>query len=358
MQKFLFLVLSFCFFAATGWGQGYKMIKPAFFFKGPNKFELGNFHIVVPSSIAKKYGADLEQIYIDSQLDPSVFTRSFAKDHAAVFQGMQRFLQNYRVFHANEKEILSNLKGQVVGKISYAEYLPPHLQNLYIGESHDVPGMEEEVIELISQLPQIYPNRSIYLATEFLVAKEYASGISERIIRIPEQLHGEYKINSKVLYAALKAGIPLLGLEPEASTLQKVVTEAKQFPIDSHSYTYSISLLGMRFRNQKWVQSIRQLREMDPDALIVVYAGSAHVCYHFDFNLPSALGGKSFMTLFTPPKDLVEHNPLYRYVKIDRNLQEEFSASSDSKLVTTWQKPTKYKKIMGADMVVVFHPKK
>lgn len=330
---------------------------------GANKagyFELGNMRLKLPPAVMKAHGADLMLSHLSLQLDPNVYPSYGPKNDARILRSIQRFIDDYGTFHIKAPEIAANIASRVIkGRVPYHAYLPQNAQNLYLGEVHNVPGLAAEIENLVRALPEAYPGRKIYLATEFLPAFENIPFSVENAVTDPREiaqlLEGTPRASTRVLNAALEAGIPVIGLEPETAILQEIVRETSSYPTPEMYEEFATSFEGMRFRNRAWSKYLRALRAAEPDALIVVYAGFGHVGYSEDFNLSSLLGGRSFVVLFTTPEFLPLNNPLFRYLRETPDIRGQFRSSPDAKLVEKWKKDTGLKKIMGTDMTVILH---
>lgn len=321
-------------------------------------FELGNMYMYLPPAVMSAHGADLWNTHISAQLDPALYGAVSKKNNAYIFKSLQRFTQNYEKFHAHSASIVGRIQSCVyTGDIPYAAYLPKDLKTLYLGEVHGIVPLAEEVTRLIQALPKLYPGRKIYLATEFLPAYEQLPLGADRTVTRPEEiaqlLPDTRRVSVRVLYAAVKAGIPVIGLERENELQNFIVRTTRQKPTDQMYEDFSCSFEGVRLRNKMWAQYLRALRQQEPDALIVVYAGFGHVGYNQDFNLPSMLGGDSFVVLFTVPEYLTLNNPLFIYFREEAAVRAQFHSSPRARLVESWVKPSPYKKILGSDMTVI-----
>ncbi len=369
MKKWWILVV-FLLSAGLVSALPYKNLKPILSSSGKRAlrrtakqpFTLGNHRIKVPPAVLRVHEQDLQISHLEMQLNPNVYRKAItSRNNARILKSLQQFLKDYETFHAKAPQIAANLDGRVwKGKIPYANYLPKDLNTLYVGEVHDVPGLAEEVADLLAQLPKLYPNRRIYLATEFLPAYEDRAFSLDNAITDPKEitylLEGSPRRTSRVLYAAVKNGISVVGLEEEMGIIREIIRQSNQYPTAEMYEDFVISFEGVRFRNRTWAKTLHALRQADPDALIVVYAGYGHLGYHRDSNLPSLVGGKSFLALFTSAEYLPLNNPLFRYMNENKALREAFYAFPKAKLVERWKKPTRYKKILGADMAVILRP--
>ncbi len=327
-------------------------------------FVVGNARVRLPSQLMRLHGEDLMLSTVLAHLNNNgVSFRSSAKNDALILRNLQKFIANYQKFHANGPQIAAAIESRVFTKnIPYPTYLPKNLHTLYVGEIHDVPGIAREVEKLLVSLKELYPNRRIYLATEFLPAQEEKPFSLEEALTSPaaiqDRLNGFYRPTSRVLNAAVRAGIPVVGLEEEQAIFREVMKETQVLPTLQMYEEYAVSLVGMRFRNRAWAKRLRALRAADPDALIIVYAGAGHLGYNWDFNLPSLVGGKSFVLVYTAPSYLSMNNPLFRYFRESEENIARFHASAKAKLVENWKKQTPFNKILGADMMVIVKPQK
>ena len=373
-QKIIWVVGIYCICSGFLHAQTNKVVKPLLYpysktMSGvaqarKNMFELGNFHVSIPLKICALYEEDLFYSHFDLELNPAVYhSAAVAANNAHILNSLQQFLKDYKKFYQNSDQIARNIHGRVfMGKIPYAKYLPQNIRTLYIGEVHGIPELTQELRLFVSQLPKSYPNRRIYFLTEFLPAYEHIELTANQLItnkkEVDRLLGNTSRLSTSVIYAALDAGIPVMGLEPEQALANKLRRIAAAAPSDQFHDVYEeyvVSFEGMRFRNRLWAKRIRALQAADPEALIVVYAGFGHLGYHQDFNLPRLLGGKSFVMLFTVPEFLRINNPLFQYMREHPAIVKSFRASDQAKLVESWKGNSPYKKIIGTDMAVILH---
>ena len=323
---------------------------------------VGNVTLKLPPAVMKQHVEDINNLHVIFELNPAVYKRIAAANNAYIVKSIQHFMRDFTRFNDNTLQIASNIQSQVFTEgIPYRQYLPKDLDMLFIGEVHEIPGLAREVQALIRSLSGRYPGRRIYLATEFLPADESGPFSIKMAVtkpwKISRLLRYARRMSTPVLYEALRMGIPVVGLEEERALFKKVWQETKQFPSQESFEDYAVSFVGMDFRNKSWAKRLRALRQADPDALIVVYAGYGHVAYHRQSNLPGKLREKSFVISYTVPEFLPLNNPLFRYFRESRGICQQFHASPKAKLVASWKKDTPLKKIMGADMAVILQSK-
>lgn len=357
------MLLFACLLPVCAWAQAGKAAKhllPALK-QNPVKtaeFTAFNMKISLPSSVLKNHGADLIRTHLNRKLDPVLYKQLAARNDKRILQSLQRFVQNRKEFLKHKNQIVASRRLRAVkGKISYESYLPKELDTLYIGEWHSIPGIAEEVASLISQLPAIYPGRRIYLATEFLAVDEEANEFIHNLITVPEMLLFPLPSKEKVFYTALAEGIPLFPLENIDAFADYFYKELGFFPAGKTGFQFAASFEGVRLRNKMWADLLRNLRQRDPEALIVVYAGFGHVGYNIESSLPYLLGGSSFVVSFTQPQNLAYDNPFARYFALPAKLLKQLNTVPDTKLVESWKTPA-YKKLLGADMTVIMPAQK
>ena len=166
-----------------------------------------------------------------------------------------------------------------------AQHLPLSVNTLFVGEMHGFEENSQAVYRLLRNLRQAQPNRPIILFTEFLPEYFRWKG------KIP------WKYNSKNFFGGFWAGgfdfeyyrtlweqareinITTVGLEP----YQACLTDDAKLKVDSshkQDERFDSSLTGLQYRNEKFLEVLRAYRELNPNALFVVYTGAGHVEYH------------------------------------------------------------------------------
>ena len=169
-----------------------------------------------------------------------------------------------------------------------AQHLPLSVNTLFVGEMHGFEENSQAVHKLLVNLRQTQPNRPIILFTEFLPEYFIWKG------KIP------WKYNSKNFFGGFWAGgfdfeyyrtlweqarkinITTVGLEPYQACL---VNDAK-LKVDSlckEDERFDASLIGLQYRNEKFLEVLRAYRELNPNALFVVYTGAGHIYYSAPF---------------------------------------------------------------------------
>ena len=341
--------------------------------------QIGTVSVRVPVELQQLYPFGVKEATQKARLSENYFPSLSLANDGKIARNLMRFAEDAARFEAQKDFILCNLKSEVYdGDIPYQNLLPASkdIDYLYVGEVHDKPLVQQEIVSFIQQLPSLYPNRTIYVATEFLpeepfeIDESQACDINRKpplhIISTQEQLKNlldeEYAV-AQDLRAILGAGLALVGLEPQLRMIEKLFRETKHIDekyvwkkMSAWYDTFSISEEGMAYRNQIWAEHLAQLRAKDPSALIVVYAGAAHVGYQNNFSVPGLIPqNKQFVVFFTPSDYVRNLNPLFNGLQEEPQLQRAFRQKKKKKMVTFWKEETPLKKVMGADLSVIVH---
>ncbi len=163
------------------------------------------------------------------------------------------------------------------------EQIPPTVKNIFLGEVHD----QQEIVQFISQmlplLRQKYKNTPIFMFAEFLPAKLHKGKY------LPDEFPGIHEPDYTAIWeSAAQEKIPLIGLEPPfAHNYHEVKTYS---PKGEEEYVSLWGTMeGMRLRNEYWWNILQQYRAQNPEAIFVVYTGSAHSLYTLEFSLAARL---------------------------------------------------------------------
>ena len=179
-----------------------------------------------------------------------------------------------------------------------AEQIPAQTTTLFVGEMHGFTEIRQGVADLLSTLRAQNPAREIILFTEFL----------------PENFHWRETTDPALLdlpkYATIweeanHNHIEVIGLEPEVALADSCEVEGLRETGKKAVFPQWAHLEGMRLRNEAWLQTMQTYRAQHPDALFVVYSGSAHSSYYFPFSLPTLMSKEHpFVVTLYPDKVL------------------------------------------------------
>lgn len=168
-----------------------------------------------------------------------------------------------------------------------AEQLPKNLDYFLIGEAHFYPEIRQAVSNLIHEVRLQFPQRRIFLFTEFMLDGDVYPSDNFREV-LPQY--------TTIWQAAVKEGITPVGLE-----LSALGPSIKTAQISSRSGTgllgistmhktrIGATLEGIRLRNRHWLQILKDYKQKYPDALFIVYAGAWHVEYNHPYSLAKVL---------------------------------------------------------------------
>lgn len=245
-------------------------------------------------------------------------------------------------FKKHSWQITQNLDVSLsYGVINYLDYIPKDVKVLYLGEAHYSSKIQKEVINVLEQLRASRPRQPIFLLTEFLPDTYYLLAD----MRMPKCLRKVYA--AAVWKRANELGIHVVGVE-NRQLLNSL--ERKDF----YKY-YSARMDGAARRNASWNQHVRELQKNVPEALIVVYAGGAHVDASFYRNLPELLGEKkSFIIDFDLPDMKPAVKPIFNYMKLPEKMVADFGKNKHAKMLT-YLLDESYKKLIGFDLSVTVH---
>ncbi len=187
---------------------------------------------------------------------------------------------------------------------------------IMLGEFHYFEEVFHTVDALMDELKRQNPNRRIVLFTEFIglrvdagigsTAEEYYRPITDA----PRKLL-ETEVTLRVPYARglfeslLKKQIEIYPLEDFRQ--QKMLWQEEHFG--------KPALLSIILRDRLWARLIRakmaEIRQTDPDALFVVYAGQGHTSWLMPYALPKFFADESPAVVEITPGRMFRFNTLY-----------------------------------------------
>ena len=238
------------------------------------------------------------------------------------------------------------------------------------------------MVNWVRAIKRKFPTRNIYFATEYVwdtTIPRTAEDIAPiKILRNKQQLllhleEADYHRYS-FLQDVIDEGVPVVGIEPTSAMIAEVYQEAGIQLYDELLYqrfeNLATSEVGLAKRNKIWEAHVRQIREQDPDALVVVCGGAQHLAYSSSYSLPQLLEDlKGFVIMQVNRSGKESINPILSKLE-DRSYQQfvrEAARSADrtdARYVLTFKSPTDegartpenlatFKRVVGADVVVV-----
>lgn len=228
-----------------------------------------------------------------------------------------------------------------------AQQIPAEVTDLFIGEIHDQHEIPQFISELLPLLRQQNPNRPIFLFTEFLLDTQYANWHVTNILVHTSKGH----YYAPVWDAAHQLNIPIIGLESSKVPGMHFV---KMADIDGNISVIPAGATpeGLRIRNEHWYKILQEYRKKNPDALFVVYTGSAHSLYNFPFSLAKRFPKKTTRMIDLTLREIREDGEIC--TKTD-NLEILNPTLSFPQPVLTWDSPDLIE-LSGFDVRIKLEP--
>ena len=184
-----------------------------------------------------------------------------------------------------------------------ASQIPDKTSLLLLGETHTVDDIKLNIIQLLQELRNKYPNRPMLLFTEFL-PQGTVFGKNTWAQSLPTY--------APVWAIAHNLDIPTLGLEP---TFVSKNDNCEMGPKHSLRENIWTSYEGMRLRNTHWVSFIKdfqqQMRQAHPeldDILIIVYSGAGHTQYGMPYSVADMFPEEKIFSVSFYPTYLESNN--------------------------------------------------
>lgn len=251
-------------------------------------------------------------------------------------------------FKAHSDEMLASIEdGLRFAPIDYTRYIPAGTKTVYIGELHEQPMVQREVLSVLRAVRKQNPTQTILLLTEFLpdtflVPPEAAFPVK----KFPDL----YGIEVFKEASALKMGVAGLEDFDFIDSLEDLSVLSKE---------YSATTDGAARRNMYFVRRMRQLRKEYPDAVFVVYAGGAHVDKSYYRSVPTLMGDhkNTYIIQLDVPDVKADVTPLFNYLRPDDAMEETVRKNPKARLILHSKNP-KYTHILGFDLSVTVHQTK
>jgi len=206
---------------------------------------------------------------------------------------------------------------------------------LFIGEHHEIPEIQTAVKTFLLNVRERQPEREIIVLTEFL-PENYEWQLNE-FIRLPGEDKGydperpvppSFQQDYRAMWNEfVRYGIRVIGLEPQKNLRNYM--QMRMYNVymgQTMTAPFGTSMEGMLQRNSDWKKTMEDYRTLHPDALIVVYTGSAHSLYYAPF---SVSGGKnpaeSFVFILHPDKRIIKDENNFLQVSSDTGTLEDLT---------------------------------
>ena len=185
-----------------------------------------------------------------------------------------------------------------------AKQVPADTQYLLLGEVH-MEGLQPYLADFIKHIRLRNPQREIILFTEFLPERlEWTDEMGDTINLDDEKDRWTghmVMLNDLVFTAAQEEGMKLVGLERNEVCSYEIINGKDLVGGVQQSFWETVE--GMRLRNMKWLEVIGEYRQVHPDSLFIIYAGSGHCEYYQPYSLGTALAGEHTFVATVEPLD-------------------------------------------------------
>lgn len=351
----------------------------------PVKLPLGNSYLELPPLVQNYmvHILKIENRFLEN-------TSRYFPEYRAINENLARHLLSFKIknleaVNQNLGQFYSSVSyGVVTGNIDYASYFPrEHLDYVFIGETHDTPLVGEEVLRVLCMLQEREPSRKIYFATEILSNTvedrrdrlmtdlpllHVVRSVEDPVFKVLNRRKNERAKYAWYLEKLLAQGVDLVGLEPSRMMVREFFKQSFPEGIKEESLWIDFwgSDHGMSLRNKKWKEILLQLREQDPDALIVVHGGNGHISWDELGSIGRSLPGKSFTLSFIGVGKQWVLPPIVMSMRVGPVIEEQFNNSENAKLLFTLKPVDEtvgrteevrqlFKNTMGSDMLVLVH---
>lgn len=258
---------------------------------------LSDFNITLSriKALKAKYNIYHAERSLYHMLEHSEHNTPFAnKNNKLVLQALINHIQRIKWLNSYPHKGRSALQSTAGGNpiIQLAAHLKKE-KMIFLGEYHFNPEIQQFVSGLILALKAQNPKRRVVVFTEFLpltprklpdgqtVETYYRHVNQENIPPITGMDISSYTYASDTFNQLLKNRVEIYPLEDK----QHVKLMAQEYDSELYELPLSVSM-----RNKTWARIIEnkmaQIRQTDPDALFVVYAGLGHVSWIYPYALP------------------------------------------------------------------------
>lgn len=220
-----------------------------------------------------------------------------------------------------------------------ADSLPAQTTQLFVGEAHGYPEINQFVAQLTQELRSRQPKREIILFTEFLPENFKWTGNRPSILTVPEHAQKFFPTWDK----ALQAQVPVIGLELLAAVDDECEVRYLRTDDSLDKQTVWSSLEGVRLRNERWEKTLATYRAQHPDALFIIYTGADHSMYNRPFTLATP-GENTFVTVLYPERyEALAPSGRFTGTYVAKNMRGPLERLVDKldfqRLVIKWQSP-------------------
>ena len=243
----------------------------------------------------------------------------------------QRIVQerNLRRLEEHKKEVLASMA--LVEQKSPSLYVPrmEGKQNIFLGEEyHLVPALKQMLV-VVKDFLQRYPDKKIVLFTQFLPD----SGLKPAQY-FPEG--GNYEEYFPAFQSLKAQGVDIVGLEEPAA-------KGHWYEKNGLLVRGADTAYGRYVRHLHWAKRIKAWREKYPQAIFFIYTGAEHCSYNMPHALPLMVGGSNHYVAL-----------LQSRVSVKKNLFHRWSNFQFAKPGVLYTRDKKWSQVIGFDEQLIF----
>lgn len=171
-----------------------------------------------------------------------------------------------------------------------ARLIPADKKYIFMGEYHE-DYLSLKIQQTVVQYTLLHPEKQVFVFSEFA---------NENVQDFPNE---EYMLDS-ALGQYKKNGIRWIGLEEVPPEEIRMITADLCWPPQT-------TLIGIKARNDHWIQILKAYRQKYPDAVFFIHSGSLHTDYQEPYSVSTAFKPQeSFVMQFLPVVDNLPEYPL------------------------------------------------
>ena len=213
----------------------------------------------------------------------------------------QRIVQerNLRRLEEHKKEVLASMA--LVEQKSPSLYVPRmgDKQNIFLGEEyHLVPALKQMLV-VVKDFLQRYPDKKIVLFTQFL-----PDSALKPVQSFPAG--GNYEEYFPAFQSLKAQGVDIVGLEEPAA-------KGHWYEKNGLLVRGADTAYGRYVRHLHWAKRIKAWREKYPQAIFFIYTGAEHCAYNRPYALPQMVGGESSYVALLQSAPSLKKNLFHRW---------------------------------------------
>lgn len=284
----------------------------------------------------------------DFKLPPLGYSMLKKANETRIQASKRLFKARVQWYQQERTQVLAGLEiYPAAHKVDYVSLIDPSAKIIFLGERHYVGNIRKQIEQVVLQYRKAHPRKKVYLLTEFLemnYPNEPNYGLYQGVMFKGKKMSWSY---ASVLFRLRQNGVSVFGLEPLRGL--KDLAQKMRLPDPNFSRS-SLSLIGQYIRNKSWMDTIRRVALQNPDAVIFVYTGLGHSSYKYLESLPFMLKDFSSQVFLFDMVGDDTLNPAFADL-----FKEDFLSDKQSISVTKLNN-TKYRRLLGADVLVYVHP--